>query len=178
MIKKLYISLLCLMVFLFVKGQYRINEFSSKIQFKCLDTTEWIIITDQSPRLNSKGVLMFKHIPIKDSIGRRVEPVIALVYEKVIDSLDVIEYSVGIIGTKPFKVKYELLGGFPDFSLDRFSVVYKGEYLRENIKHLVMLGYILNENIGIEIIGDSTEEIFPKVEYDIKNFIKSVKIKK
>jgi hypothetical protein len=177
MIKKFYISLSCLMVFLFVKVQYRINEFIPKIRFKTLDSSEWILTTDELPTNNSRGVLMFKHNSIIDSFGRPVEPVIAILYENIKDSIDVIEYSIGLLGQKPFKIKHELLGGYPELSSDKYSIVFRGEYLRENVKHLVMIGYILSGNIGIEIIGDATEEIYPKVESDLKDFLKSVNIK-
>jgi len=167
-----------LMIVTSIKSQYKINEFNSKINFNTLDSVDWVLTSNQLPSSNSRGVLMFKHIPIIDSLERPIEPVIAILYESIIDSIDVIEYSISLLGQKPYKLKYELLGGYPDYSSDKYSVIFKGEYLREDVKHLVLLGYILSENIGIEIIGDATEEIFPKVESDINYFLKSVNIKK
>jgi hypothetical protein len=120
-----------------------------------------------------KGVLMFKHKPIIDSKGRPVEPVIALVYEKTQEK-DVIAYSINALGQKPFKLKYELLGGYPDFSTSKYSVVFNVTYMREDIEHKIMLGYIVHNDIGIEIIGDSTEELYSQVENDIRKFLKSV----
>ena len=34
----------------------------------------------------------------------------------------------------------------------------------------------MNDHIGIEIIGDGTEEVFPQIEPEIRNFIKSVHV--
>ena len=68
------------------------------------------------------------------------------------------------------------LGGFPDFSSDKHSVVFKGNYVRENTEHKILLGYILYNKIGIEIICDATDETFSKVESDFNKIIKSLRI--
>jgi hypothetical protein len=153
------------------------NQLSSKIVFVKPDTTAWKLINDDFLKEKMRGALVFKHKPIIDSKGRQIEPIIALVYESVNEKIDVIEYSINVLANKPYKINRNLLGGFPDFSSDKHSVVFKGDYIREGVKHEVYLGYILFNKIGIEIIGDGTEDIFSKVEIDIKKFVKSVYIK-
>ena len=123
-----------------------------------------------------KGAMIFKHKPINDSQNRPVEPIIVLVYEKVDEKIDVIEYSVSVLAEKPYKINRELLGGYPNSSSDKHSVVFKGNYEREGVKHRAILGYLLYNSIGIEIIGDATDEVFPKIESDIMIFLRSVKI--
>ena len=71
-----------------------------------------------------------------------------------------------------------LLGGFPDYSSDVNSIVYRATYLRAEVEHKTILGYILGKNIAIEIITDATTEVYPMVEEDFITFIKSVKVNK
>ena len=158
-------------------SQTSISAFGSKIVFVKPDSSVWHLIQDSRPSEGSKGVTMFKHAPIKDSLGRPVEPVIALVYENIPDTIDVIEYSVGVLGSKPYSIRRDLLGGYPEYSSDKHSVVFKGDYSRSGVKHKVMLGYIFFKHIGIELIGDATDGVYDKVESDIQKFIKSVAIK-
>jgi hypothetical protein len=160
------------------KGQDSLNIkiFSELINFEILDSNRWHLISDNLPDSNNKGTLMYKHEPIKDSLNRTVEPIIAIVYELVNEKMDAIEYSVGIIGQKPFILNRKLLGGYPDYSDDPHSVVFETNYTRQGIKHNATIGYILCNNIGLEIIGDCTSDIYPKVEDEIKKFIKSVSV--
>jgi hypothetical protein len=89
----------------------------------------------------------------------------------------VTEYSASILEDKPFTIERTLLGGYPQYSNDKHSVVFKGTYLREGVKHVVILGYIFHNDVGIEIIGDATLSVFNLVENDINQFVKSVYLK-
>ncbi len=169
----LFFTLLCYPL----DAQTTIRAFGSTIFFTKPDTIFWKLVEQKPPEHGSKGVEMYKHTPIKDSKNRPIEPVIAIIYEEVLDSIDVTEYSVGILGEKTFKLKYDLLGGYPIYSSSTQSVVFKAEYNREGVQHKINLGYILDNHVGIEIVGDATEETYPKVESDIKKFLKSVVVK-
>src|SRR5437870_5632565 len=63
--------------------------------------TFWVLFQDSKPESNNKGAIMYKHSPILDSSNSPVEPVFAIVYENIRDSIDAIEYSVNGIGSKP-----------------------------------------------------------------------------
>jgi hypothetical protein len=177
MIKKILISTLLSLPVL-VNGQYKIQELIPHIIFEDLDSLNWSVVDDHLPVQGTKGVLAFKHSPILDSLGRPIEPIIAIVFEEIPDSIDidVIEYSVPRIGTKPWGFKNDLLGGYPEYSSDINSVFFKGEYTREGVDHVVRLGYIIDDLFGLEIIADATEEVFPYVESDIASFMKSVRL--
>ncbi len=158
-------------------SQDQIKFFSDKIEYSLPDQTLWKIIKDEAPTNEKKVILMLKHLPFKDSSGNSIEPILAIVYEKVSQHLDVIEYSISILSEKPYNIQRNILGGYPQYSKDKHSIVFKGNYERDGVKHVVLLGYILNDNIGIEIIGDATANIFNLVEKDFIVFIKSVFIK-
>ena len=95
------------------------------------------------------------------------------VYESVSDSIDAVEYSVDNIGTKPYQLNYNLLGGYPEHSGDKQSVVFDAKYVRGETEHSVILTYITHNNFGIEIICDSTTEAFPIVEEQMRTFVKN-----
>ncbi|MCC5936173.1 MAG: hypothetical protein JJU34_02720 [Lunatimonas sp.] len=129
------------------------------------------------PEVGKKGIVMFKHTPIIDSQNRPVEPIMAILYEQLNDTLDVVEYSASLIGTKGYNLKWDLLGGYPDFSKDPQSAIFKGTYERSSIEHTVLIGYIKRNNFGVEIICDTTSEILPELDNEMSNFIKSFIIK-
>ena len=143
------------------------------VRFNLPDVREWNLIVDASPEPGNKGVLMFKHKPIDiECSDCKVEPVIAVLYEPIPDSLDAVAYSVNCLGTKPYQLDYTLLGGYPEHSGDKYSVVFDAQYVRDEVEHTVILTYITNHNFGIEIICDSTTEAFPTVEEEMRTFVK------
>ena len=129
---------------------------------------------DVPPEPGNKGVLMFKHkaMDVKCS-DCKVEPIIAVLYEVVSDSIDAVEYSANYLGTKPYQLDYSLLGGYPEHSGDKQSVVFDAKYVRDEVEHTIILTYITNNNFGIEIICDSTTEAFPLVEDQMRTFVKN-----
>lgn len=156
--------------------QPNIQKFSPRISYVAPDKAAWTLIKDELNADQSKGVIMFKHTAIKDSKGRSIEPGIIVNYERVKQKLDPKQYSVKALYDKKFKPNREYLGGYPLFSSDRHAAVYKGNYTRDDIKHSVVLGYLLFDSIGIEIIGDATEEVFPTVKAEMLQFIKTFRI--
>jgi hypothetical protein len=109
MIKRIYFLVLFILIGLAGYSQYGINRFSAKIKFDNPDRINWNLVSDDMPADNAKGGLVFKHNPIIDSKNRPVEPLIAILYEKVTENIDVIQYSAGILGGKPFKIEKKLL---------------------------------------------------------------------
>lgn len=144
------------------------------VNFNLPDVREWNLVMDVPQELGNKGVLMFKHKPIDVKCSDcTVEPIIAVLYESVSDSIDAVEYSVNNLGTKPYQLDYTLLGGYPEHSGDKQSVVFDAKYVRDEVEHAVILTYITNNNFGIEIICDRTTEAFPIVEEQMRTFVKN-----
>jgi len=175
--KTLIILTLNFIFFTIANSQLTINFDGKKILYSSPDSSSWKLIKEVNPSVGLKGVRMFKHRIMVDSRGRFIEPIIGLLFEKVLDSIDVIEYSIGVLGIKPYTIEKELLGGYPDYSSDKHSVVFRGKYVNLGVHHDVLLCYIFQNNVGIEIIADATDEVFGRVESEMKAFIKSVNIK-
>lgn len=147
------------------------------VNFNLPEVREWNLVMDTPPESGVKGVLMFKHKPIDVKCSDcKVEPIIAVLYESIADSIDAIEYSVNYLGTKPYQLDYTLLGGYPEHSGDKQSVVFDAKYVRDEVEHTVILTYITNKSFGIEIICDSTTEAFPIVEEQMRTFVKNFSI--
>jgi hypothetical protein len=174
---KPFIIISLLIFFAFTgNSQEQIIKFNPKIAFSKPDQNSWRVVSYEAPNEGNKGILMYKHLPILDSLGYSIEPVLAVLYENINEKVDVIEYSVSTLASKPYDIQRKLLGGYPAYSQDKHSVVFKGYYEREGIKHTVLLGYILYKKVGIEIIGDATSDVFNLVEKDFSIFLKSVHI--
>lgn len=141
------------------------------------DKTVWKTYRDEINPNKSKGVLIYQHVPITDSKGRTIEPVIAFIYERQNSIVDPVKYAEAALAKKQFNPKYTRQGGYPQYSSDKHSAVYAGEYTRDGIKHKVVLGYICCNSIGIEIVCDATDEVFKNVEADMTAFLRSVKVR-
>ena len=158
-------------------SQTNIYRFNPKISFDKPDTSVWILNMDKLPDKESKGLISYLRKPVYDSLGRSIRPMMAIVFENLKDSIDAVAYSANYwFGNNPYHVKYNLLGGYPDYSSDRFAVMFDGVYYRSGVKHKVMMGFIVRYKIGIQIICDSVDDVFLQVESDMKKFIKSVHI--
>lgn len=136
----------------------------------------WHLVQQEAPNERSNGVLMFKHTPILDSQGRTIEPVIGIVYAYDVKADDVIVFSTIRLANRPWGFKHKVLGIYPKYSDDKHAVVYEGEYVRGGVKHRVLLGYVYAGNTGVEIVADATEDVFPLVQKEMGEFVKSVKL--
>jgi hypothetical protein len=173
---KQHFFLYMLLVSLPAISQTNFNKFSPKISFTPPDISAWTCIRDDIAPDKSKGVLVYKHTAIIDSKGRSIVPGLIVNYEIVRNKLDAKQYSVKALYDKKYKPNRKYIGGFPVFSSDKHSAVYMGDYTMDKIKHTVVLGYFCYESIGLEVVGDATEEVFHKVQTDMMEFIKSVRI--
>jgi hypothetical protein len=152
------------------------EAFGSRIYFTPPAMPQWQTVQDSDPREGMKGIIIYKHIPILDQLSRRIEPVMALLYEQVPDSMDVIVYFLNKLGEKPYRVERDSLYAYPDRTSHPNSFSVRGHYSRSDITHTVYLAYFREGRLGVEIVADAAEEVFPIVEEEMRAFIKSVTI--
>lgn len=151
------------------------QAFGSNVYFEPPDTSKWDLEQNMIDTLSSKHVLMFKRKPILDTKGREVEPVMAIIAESVKDSSDVIAYSAWKRMQTPFEVKKVLAYDSVLFS-HRNVIGYEGQYEREDVTHMVFVIHMRERVLGLQVICDSSDEIFPQVENDMRRFIRSIGI--
>lgn len=162
----------------FAWAQTSIDAFGTKIIFTKPDEKGWTLVKETEPGEGTKGVRVFKHEKIMGKKGVPSEPVISLVFEEVPKSMNAAAYAMKGIDDieKSLKITWELLGGYPDYSSDQHSIVYKAKYTKSGIPHRVYLCYILYNNTGVVILADSADDVFKQVDADMSAFIKSVVI--
>ena len=151
-----------------------ISAFGSKIYFEPPDTSAWY--SDQNGLTTSGSYhLMVKHTPLKDSLGRNVEPIMSIIVQHVLDSSDVIMYSIEKRGQVPFQVVKVLAYDSAYYSY-RNVIGYEGTYTREGILHKIFVIHMRGASVGLQIICDSTDQVYAQVEADFRRFIKSIGI--
>ena len=146
----------------------------SKVYFAPPDTNNWAIEQNEMTEYGNY-VLLFKHIPIQDSLGREIQPVMAFIVESVPDSLDVINYSIVKRSHTRFTVDKVLTFDKGYFS-HRNTVGYEGSYSNGEIKHRVLIAHMRQAAVGLQVICDSTDGVYLRVENDMRQFVHSIGI--
>tara|TARA_B100000809_G_C14872649_1_gene436127 strand:+ start:70 stop:603 length:534 start_codon:yes stop_codon:yes gene_type:complete len=157
-------------------SQFKLNEWVDEIKYTIPDTNDWVQVSKYPAIPLMNGEVQFIHTPILDPLQRPVEPIIALLYQERPDSIDLIMYSANAIGSKPYRLNYTPFPGYPDYSIEKSSIFFKGNYYRSGIKHTIIIGYIIHNDLLIELICDSTDLVYKEVESDFLKFIKSVHV--
>ncbi|MBI5571118.1 MAG: hypothetical protein HY914_14335 [Desulfomonile tiedjei] len=171
---KTFVALVCaFFLFAFVAhAQDSFTAYGSTVNFTPPDPAKWKLTRNGMDEKSKKYVVMFEHTPIRDAAGNAISPVIAIVGESVPDEVDVIQYSTRLRGHAPFKVNKTI--GHQDGSLaHKNSVGYEGEYNSGAI-HKVLVGHLRHGAVGVQVICDSTDGVYDKVEADMRAFLRSV----
>jgi len=140
-----------------------------------LPSEKWSLKDKQEDREKSIALYGYKREWILDSKNRKIIPNIGIVFEKVPKDMDVIVYSANLrmrIGFEVEKVFTHLDG---TISLEN-AIGYIGKYTNSyNIKHTVMVVHAIHKGIGAQIIMDATTEVFPIVENEFNQTLKTLK---
>jgi len=149
----------------------------STVVYELPDSTVWRVVKYEIASDGGEHVLMFKHSPILDSLGRQIQPVMAIISEPVHDSLDVIEYSLLKRSQIRFEVEVERVLTHEDghFSYPN-AIGFDGKY-GEEVIHKIIVGYLRHKQAGVQIICDSTPGVFRGVEPGMRAFLHSVSFK-
>ncbi len=155
-----------------------VQAYGSKIYFAPPDTSRWDLFENSMDSTTHKYVLMFKSAPITDDLGRPIQPVLSIVVESVKDSSDVTHYSIWKRTQVPFNVTKVMACDTINFSWFACPNVigYEGDYKRSGVLHKVFVVHMRKAAVGVQIICDSTDGVFRKVESDMREFIRSVGI--
>lgn len=171
--KKLFLMFLVFPIIL--SAQENLIAFGVKIMYKNLNTEKWKKDRSESSALRNSGMISYKHVPIRDSVGRTIEPMIAIIYEKLpSDSIDLILFSA----QKRMNTRFEVDQVFSreNFNLKcKNTVGYYGHY-EKGVVHKVIVAHMVFKDVGLQIICDSTEEVYDQVNEDMERFVSSVDI--
>jgi hypothetical protein len=139
------------------------------------DPAIWNTVNNGIDEGSKAFLLMFKRAPVEDPQGRKIEPVIALICESMKEPLDVIKYSILKRVSSPFDVKKMLSFQGGDFTYPN-SIGYEGQY-DIGVLHKLIIGHMRHKEVGVQVICDSTDGVYDKVESDMKSFLRSVTFK-
>ncbi|SYZ72288.1 hypothetical protein TRIP_C20403 [Candidatus Zixiibacteriota bacterium] len=174
------ITILFILIFLILGNsslaQSFLPIFNDTLFFERPDTAFWQLTINDYDDDAGKGIVMFVRNAIIDSSGMSVLPVIGIVYEKLpSDSEDVIYYSLKCRYQSSFAREIDSVLSWQDgFVTYRNAVGYLASYTSKGVKHKILLVHMIHGDIGIQIICDSTESVYEKVEKDMRRFLKSV----
>lgn len=156
-------------------AQQSFSTHGSTVLYAAPDSSQWNLVKNGIHEKSGGYLLMFEHKPIKDDKGRSIKPVMAVICEPVKDKSDVINYSIRKRLQVPFDVKIVMTPQRGDFTYPN-SVGFEGEYER-GVLHKVLIGHMRHQEVGVQIICDSTDGVYGKVESDMRNFLRSVTFK-
>ena len=151
-----------------------IEVFGSKIYFEPPDTSKWEM-SDNSAQSETMHLLQFIHAPIADSEGHEIRPVIAIIAEKVTDSVDVVTYSIAKRLKVSFKVVKVLTPQDSCFDFQN-AIGYEGTYDSHGVLHRVIIAHMRHAEVGLQVICDSTDGVYSSVVHEMRRFIKSIGI--
>jgi hypothetical protein len=158
------------------EAQESFTAHGSTVNYAQPDPAKWKPVHNGTDAKSNKYLFMFQHTPIKDAEGHDIEPVIALISESVPDSSDVIMYSIAKRAQVPFEVKKLITWQDGSFTY-RNSVGFEGEYKKGAVLHKVLIGHLRHKESGVQIICDSTDGVYDKVETDMRDFLRSITFK-
>jgi hypothetical protein len=155
-----------------------VQVYGSKIYFAPPDTSHWELVENSMDSSSHKYVLMFKSEPITDNLGRQIQPVLSILVEFIKDSSDIISYSIWKRTQVPFEVKKVMACDTINFSWFACPNVigYEGVYPKGDVIHRVFVVHMRRAAVGVQIICDSTDGVYDKVEFAMRDFIRSVGI--
>jgi len=162
-------------IVLLAEAQESFTAHGSTVLYTPPDSANWFVVKNGIDEMSQKYLLMFQRKPIEDAQGRRVHPVIAIICEAVKEPLDVIRYSIGVRAQVPFNVKKVMSHQEGDFTYQN-AIGYEGEYEKE-VLHKVLIGHMRHKQVGVQVICDSSDGVYDKVEADMRSFLRSVTFK-
>ena len=174
---KLLFRLAAIFFFLFLYGElyatdsvYVFKEAHIKLN---IPNSHWHL----QPREEKNGfiIYVFKRDPIKDSSNRNIIANAAVVIEKIDPQTDVVTYSINKRAAGAFRV-IEMFT-HEDGKITYLNAVgYKGSYIDKNtLSHTVYVVHAVDKDKGLQIILDATTEVFPELDAEFSQILKSIK---
>jgi len=151
-----------------------VDAFGVTLLFERPDKVTWHTFQRLHDDSLGVGTISFRSLPVVDRKGRAYEPVVAIIYEKLADSVSVLNFAE----TKQTssRTKWTVLRTYgPDARGYQNATFYDGEYEAAGEQHAIIVGYMVYGTLGVQVIGDCPESIFSEVEDDVRRCVQSVR---
>src|SRR6478609_10169169 len=137
-----------------------------------LPNQEWKLYDEKESA--KSYICVFKRTPFTDTAGHEIIPNIAVISEEVDSSMDVVTYSIRLRNKTGFNVTHTLTSTDLKCSCKNL-IAYRGTYAdRKGFSHTIYIIYIIKNNVGIQIVLDTTTDLFPKCDKEFRKFMKSI----
>jgi len=111
---------------------------------------------------------------VVDRSGRAYEPVVAIIYEKLADSISVLKYAE--MKQASSRTKWTVLRSYgPDAKGYQNATFCDGEYETGGEQHAIIVGYLVYGTLGVQVIGDCPASVFADVEADMRRCVQSIR---
>jgi hypothetical protein len=129
---------------------------------------------------DSKAMYRYKREAIIDSKGNKIMPNIAFIFEKLEDNMDAVNYSIQVrmkLGPIFKNIKNMFVPGDDSKLLSYNNALgYFVEYsYPADVTHTVVVVHAVNERIGIQVIMDSTNDVYPIIKDEFESTLKSLR---
>ena len=151
-----------------------IEEYGFSFQ---LPSEKWSFRQHNKNETIGKEMYLYKREPIIDSKNRPVIPNIGIVFSRIPEDLDVLEYSMNIRDALQRDWDFN---SYRDSSIDfnlKNAVLYIGTVTYpDNIEHTVVIVHAIHNGMGIQITMDVTTELYGIVEEEFKYALKTLNL--
>ncbi len=121
------------------------------------------------------GTVSFRSLPVVDRSGRPSQPVVAIIYEMLTDSMSVEDFAK--TKQESARTKWTVLRSVaPEQGDYANAMFYDGEYEFGGSLHTIIVGYMVYGTLGVQVIGDSPASVFPQVEDDMRKCVHSLRL--
>src|SRR6478609_198240 len=167
--RSLLLLLLVSSVPAFIQAQVHLKQAGLTVT---LPNKEWKLYEEKE--LAKSYVCVFKRAALTDTSGNEIIPNIAVISEEVDASMDVVSYSIRLRNKTGFNVTHALTSA--DLKCPcKNLIAYQGTYSdRKGFSHTIYVIYIIKNNVGIQIVLDTTTDLFPKCDKEFRKFMKSI----
>ncbi len=168
----------CLLIFFGL-----IISFNSNAQIKISEANIQFILPDAFQKIlpkkdlgNGRCAYTYKRNSIINKDGVNVIPNIGIITETVPKDIDLIEYTAKKRIDVPFQVLDVFANDAKGSNLTcENSIGYKGYYNGRTTKHIIYVIHLINNNCGVQIIMDATEDVIIDCEGEFIEVMKSLK---
>jgi len=174
--KKILFVILLFSLIIFAGESF--DFYNNQIDYIRPDSNYWKIQESKYDQENKIRYIIFKHIPLMDSLNQIIEPVCAIVCKYSEQDSDVVQYSIEkkISNNWAWDVDSTFIAS--EYKCSYYNgIVMKGHYVRGGYIHPIIMGYFIGEKMGIEIICDATYTVYEMVREEMEEFVRSIYIK-
>ena len=148
--------------------------FGVTLQYERPDKVTWHTFQRLHDDSLGVGTISFRSLPVVDRSGRPHEPVVAIIYEKLADSISVARYAETKQASS--RTKWVVLRSYgPDDRGYQNATFYDGEYEAAGEQHAIIVGYLVYGTLGVQVIGDCPASVYAEVEADMRRCVQSIR---